>query len=111
MTNLTSEEIKKYVMFANLSYDVASDVNLDDYMTVTFKNVTYKYITATPHTSSDGFQAMAYGVLSEDSIHYDDIIIAFRGSMPPENFNLNEFVQDWLINDFGDIVGGNSPSM
>ena len=28
MTNLTSEEIKKYVMFANLSYDVASDFNL-----------------------------------------------------------------------------------
>ena len=77
------ENAKKYSEFARLSYIIASDTITNENRTIIFNGLKYQYITATSNLTDDGFQAMAYGVLSEDSIHYDDIIIAFRGSMPP----------------------------
>ena len=95
-----SDLISLYAQIAAKSYNEPGKQNIEG----------YQVVFSTPHLTADGFQAIAYGILSEDSIHYDEIIIAFRGSMPPENFNLNEFIQDWIINDFGDIVGGSTPT-
>ena len=72
----------------------------------------YSYISGTQNLTDNGFQGVIYGKAStrDESGKYGEIIISYRGSMPPEDFNLNEFVQDWIINDFGDIVGGKQPT-
>ncbi len=100
---MNTETIKMYANLASYAYN--------DHLMVSPPEG-YDVIYSTPHLTDNGFQGVIYGKKSsqKDDGKYDEIVVAYRGSMPPNNFNLNEFIQDWFINDFGDIVGGQQPA-
>ncbi len=112
--------IKEYANLAENAYkEYIFDDNNDDndnsmVQDLINKDLNNKYniLCVTPFTTKNGFQAVIYGDIStydKDTNTYGKVIIAYRGSMPPENFSLNEFIQDWINNDFKDIVGGDMP--
>ena len=112
--NLNNAEVFIYSQLAKSAYNNfgLSQVDIGKTLDEVPLSDIYDVITALPHTTSDGFQAVLYGkanTYNSTTGKYGEIVIAYRGSMPPEERDAFEFWDDWIQNDFKDIVGGDVP--